>query len=169
MKFSKKRAGFTLIELLVVISIFAVILLISNQILFAAFRGSSKAEATTKVKREGERVMGIMERALRNSRTIVSCGSTQVAYQDQYGVAASFSCRNVGSGSGDIAAGNETIAPITANDVEVTACSFSCEAVGGVNKAVLINISLSAKGTASSLRVEERGIISLQSRILLRN
>jgi len=161
--------GFTLVELLVVIAIFAIILLIANQILFSAFRGSSKAEATIKVKREGERIMGIMERALRNSRTIISCGGTQVTYRDQYGTTASFSCRNVGSGSGDIAWGSATLLPISVNDVDVTVCSFSCEAVGGVDKAILINTSFSAKGTATSLRVEERGIITLQSRILLRN
>ncbi len=151
------------------ISIFAIILLIANQILFAAFKGSSKAEATTKVKREGERVLGIMERSLRNSRSIVSCNASAVSYQDQYGATASFVCRNVGTGSGDIASGSATVAPMTVNDVDVSACSFSCETVGGVNKAVLINTTFTAKSGATAARVEEKGSITLQSRIILRN
>lgn len=165
----RPNAAFTLIELLVVISIFAIILLIANQILFSAFRGSSKAEATTKVKREGERVLGIMEREIRNSRAIISCNSTQITYQDQYGVNGTFKCRNIGSGSGDIASGSATLLPITVNDVDVSACTFSCETVGGINKAVLINTTFSAKSTSTNARVEEKGSATLQSRILLRN
>ncbi|MEK7521381.1 MAG: prepilin-type N-terminal cleavage/methylation domain-containing protein [Patescibacteria group bacterium] len=166
----RMNRGFTLIEILVVISIFAIILLIANQILFSAFRGSSKAEATTRVKREGERVFGLMERSIRNSRAIISCNSSQITYQDQYGVTASFVCRNVGTPNiGEIAAGSAALAPITVNDVDVTACSFSCETVGGINKAVLINATFVAEALSTSARVEERGSISLQSRILLRN
>lgn len=164
-QFTRKR-GFTLVELLVVMTLFALLLLVINQILFSTFKGASKTEATNKVKREGERVMAVMERSMRNARSIYSCTSTQIAYQDQYGTLGSFGCSNVGSGSGYIASGS---ASLTSNDVDVTSCAIACENINGSVKAVIITASFAAKGTATSLRSEEQGNVSLQSRIILRN
>ena len=158
--------GFTLVELLVVITVFALLLIVANQILFSAFRGSSKSEATTKVKREGERVLAIMERSLRSSRAIVSCTGTQVTYQDLSGVNSTFACSGVGSGSGVITQGATAL---TVTDVDVSSCSFVCESIGGVTKVVNIAVSFAAKASASSPRVEERGNISFQTRVVLRN
>lgn len=161
-----KNSGFTLIELLVVLSMFAVVIVVVNQILFSTFKGASKTEALNKVKREGDRVMGVVERFIRNAHVIYSCESSTVVYQDQYGGTGSFSCTNIGSGSGSITFNSSSL---TANDVDVTACTITCESVNGTMKTVLINVSFAAKATAASPRSEEQGTITLQSRILLRN
>lgn len=160
------NAGFTLVELLVVITIFAVMLLVVNQVLFATFRGTAKSEAQDKVKRQGEQAMAVIERAIRNARSIYTCSGSTVTYQDPSLNTGSFSCTNIGSGSGYIASER---GPLTANDVDVTSCSITCEMINGVNKVVVVNASFAAKGTALTLRTEEKGTISLQSRVLLRN
>lgn len=152
--------GFTLIEILVVLTIFTVIALVANQILFSTLRGSAKSEVTARVKREGERVMSVMERLLHNSRSIVSCGPAQITYKDLAGVQSSFSCQ-----SGAV---YRDTGILTSSDVDVVACSVTCETVGGVTKAVNIGLSLSERA-ASGLRVQERARIDLQTKVLLRN
>ncbi|MBI4029223.1 MAG: prepilin-type N-terminal cleavage/methylation domain-containing protein [Candidatus Blackburnbacteria bacterium] len=158
--------GFTLVELLVVITIFAIMLLVVNQLLFATFRGVSKSEAQDKVKRQGEQAMAVVEREVRNARTIFTCTGATVTFQNPDGSTGSFSCTNIGSGSGSLASERGAL---TANDVDVVACSISCEQINGVDKVVVINTTFAAKGTAQVLRAEEKGTISLQSRINLRN
>ncbi|MBI2590639.1 MAG: prepilin-type N-terminal cleavage/methylation domain-containing protein [Candidatus Blackburnbacteria bacterium] len=161
------ESAFTLIELLVVMTIFTIVLLVVSQVLFSTFKGASKSEAQDTVKRQGEQAMAVMERAIRNARTIYTCsGGLTVTYQEPSLSTGSFSCTNIGSGSGYIAS---VRGPLTASDVDVTSCSITCEMINGVNKVVIINASFAAKGTALNLRTEEKGAISLQSRILLRN
>lgn len=152
--------GFTLIEILVVLAIFTVIALVANQILFSTLRGSAKSEVTARVKREGERVMSVMERLLHNSRSIVSCDSVQVTYRDLVGVQSSFSCQ-----SGAV---YRDASILTSSDVDVVACSITCETVGGVTKAVNITLGLSQRA-GGTLRVQERARIDLQTKVLLRN
>ena len=167
MNFKFLNKGFTLIELLVVITIFAIVLLVVSQVLFSTFKGASKSEAQDKAKRQGEQAMAVIERAIRNARTIYTCsGGSTITYQEPSLSTGSFSCINIGSGSGYIASAR---GPLTASDVDVASCSITCEMVNGVNKVVIINVSFASKGTAQILRVEERGVISLQSRINLTN
>lgn len=162
---AKRQCGFTLIELLVVISIFAIMLLVINQILFSTFSGASKSEATNKVKREGEKTLGVMERSIRNARQITACDSNRVSYVNPQGATESFNCVAAsGSTLGSVAWNS---AALTSSDVDVSSCSIACDTVSGNVKVVIISATFTSNAT--SPRAQERGTVTLQSRILLRN
>ncbi|MBI2268467.1 MAG: type II secretion system protein [Candidatus Blackburnbacteria bacterium] len=160
-----KKYGFTLIEILVVITIFGIVLVVANQMLFSALKGASKSEVTAKVKRDGENVISTMERQLHNARSI-SCEATEkiVTYKNPLGTTTTFSCIDIGTNNGRVTSGSDTL---TSSDVLVSSCSITCDPSNDP-KAVLINMTLSEK-TGSSLRVEERSSLNLRTRVLLRN
>jgi prepilin-type N-terminal cleavage/methylation domain-containing protein len=66
----KPRAGFTLIEILVVMGIFGILAVFGTQMLFSIMKGSIKSRSLTVVKENGEYVINMMERAIRDAQTV---------------------------------------------------------------------------------------------------
>lgn len=163
------KKGFTLIEMLVVVAIFGGVFLIISQILFSTFRGASKSEVTASAKREGEKVLGTMERSLHNARSVSLCpNSSSVVYSDQDGSTQNFVCSNgaVTRGQGQTGVSGQ----ITSVGTTVTSCSIACslDPVEGVIKVVTIQMTF-RHSAVSSPRAEEVGTIDLTTRVLLRN
>lgn len=163
---TQHNRGFTLVEILVVITIFVVLLMVVNEIFFSILKGSSKSDVTGKVKREGEAAIAVMDRELRNSKTLSCSGDNRsVTYLSSIGVLTTFACVNLGSADGKITKGG---LDLTSNDTTVTSCSFACQSINGVTKVVLINLSISEKANSSS-RVQEKAKTDLQTRVVIRN
>ncbi len=158
-----KNSGISLVELMFVVTIFVVVALLINQVLFATFRGSSKSAVGTNVKQNANHAVAIMDRALHSAASILSCNNNIVTYLNSEGVTTSFSCVNVGD-SGYVASGS---ARLTSPDVTVSSCNITCEGEGSPN-AVVIDMTLRQTGGAG-LRPEEKGSFSVRTRVLLRN
>lgn len=158
------KKGFSLIEILVVLSVFVLLVFISNQIFFSTLRGTSKTQATTAVKQNGNYAVSVIQRSLRNSKRLVSCTATfeRVDYYDADGNQTFFSCVGVGTEDAYIASGS---ARLTSEDVKVTACTISCK-VSAVPQETEINFTLEKKGAA---RVEEKAAFDFKTRVVLRN
>lgn len=68
------RKGFTLIEALIAVSIFAVIGVLSLDLLNRSLQGSSKADVLLKIKQNGQVITSGLEDAIRNSESVTCVG-----------------------------------------------------------------------------------------------
>jgi len=162
--FNKK--GYTLIELVVVMMVFSTLAIIIVQALALSLRGARKSESLIQTKENVEYVMGVIERGLRNSRSIVSCTGTQLEYTDYDGTTPNPRFRCVGGANGYIASGPSDLR-ITSPDIYIDCGStvFYCTlANGNVPPSVTLNISARDVNSLGA----EGALYSSSTKILLR-
>lgn len=161
---NKLSSGLSLLEILVVVSIFAALGILITRSVLLTLGGGRKSESLIKIRENLNYSIGVIERQLRNANSITDCGlsgTSLINYTDQNGIAASFSCVNIGS-SGYIASGS---ARLTSDLVKVTGCSFTCSLGTGVPSSVTINLTAvdaSAIGT-------ENSAVTAKTQVFLRN
>lgn len=139
--------GMSLLEILVVVSVFAILGIIVTQSVILTLRGSKKSESQVRVRENLNYALSVIERQLRNADSVTTCpnpDSSRIDYSDSLGNAASFSCIEAYVASGS--------ARLTGSEIEVTACSFTCEAGVSVNPPA-VTVSLEAK-EASAIGIE---------------
>jgi len=164
--------GFTLIELLVVVAILATVGMVTATAFFQALKGASKAELTKQVKQEGDFAISVMERMIRNAKSVDCTGSfgDSLRITNQDGNQTTFHCCSVSSliasESGTLTCGE---ARLTSSKVVVSSyCNqfIRCTQTGSAPPVVEIRFSLSQLG--SSARPEERASMDFQTTVSLR-
>lgn len=158
LKTKLKQQGFSLFEILVVMTLFVLIVAVSNQALFASFRGQNKSEATTTVKQNANFVVSYMQNALHTAQGVSTCTASAITYFDNNGGQKTFTCAN-----GQI---NQSGAVISTQEVTVSNCNFSCVQEGG-KKTINLNMTFDQAGT--NLRAEEKSTYQVQTQVRLRN
>ena len=151
--------GYTLVELLMVIMIFTVISVLAAFSISYTLRGSKKSESSIRVKNDIDYAMSIIERNIRNAKSIISCSSTQVNYVSEFANSSYFECS--GGTNNYIASGS---ARLTGQDVFID-CSvqtFECDV-----DAQTLNVNIS--GRAVNASTYEGSEISSQTKIIVRN
>lgn len=157
------ESGFSLIEILVVIALFAVVGLLSSEILLTSLRNSRKSEAVVNVRTNLEHSLSVMERQIRGVANINSCTATRFSYTDTEGASTFFQCIKVAnrgyiaSGSANVALTNSTV------DVDCTQV-FSCDLATGTQT---VNITLTGQDTTNT--GAEGAKATVQTKILIRN
>lgn len=158
--------GVSLLEILVVVAIFAILGIIVTRAVILTIGGSKKSESLIKVRENLGNSMGIIERQLRNADSISVCpnpNETSIAYVDQLGNSASFSCSGIGTDDAYVSSGS---ARLTSNLVKITYCNFTCVA-GTASNPASVSVSLSAQDVAATGLVTSK--VSLTTQIFLRN
>lgn len=157
------RQGFTLIEILIVMSIFAIVGVLSSTSLFLTLRGAKKSESAVKVRENINYSFAIIERQIRNAESVDCVTSTPsiLNYTAYEGVSSSFSCKSLNS-VGYLASGS---ARLTATDINVTDCTFTC--IPSDTGLSSVGINVSAKDSTSSS--PENATITAQTEIVTRN
>jgi len=164
----KLYKGFSLIEILVVVAIFAILAAVATQSTVFSLRGARKSDATIKVRENLNFALSIVERQLRNARTVNPCPGaasqlTTLSYVDQYNIPTSFSCNSMTpTGNGYIASGS---ARLTSSDIALTQCHFAC-IPGQVGLPPAVNITLTGYNKLTS--GPEASLVTVDTRILLR-
>lgn len=166
LQFSKK-SGFTLIEMLVVISIFAILGILITRSVILTLGGAKKSESLVNVRENLNYSVGVIERQLRNANSIVDCtnaNTSVISYTDQNDSLTTFSCNNIGTTGkiGYIASGSSQL---SSSSVNITNCTFTCEASSGSPSSIIINLvakDASASGAESS-------VVTSSTQIQLRN
>lgn len=162
------KKGFTLIEILVVLTIFGIIALIGGQILTATIKGKNKAEATAKVKSEGNYVISVMEREIHSAQNIISCsGNNRIDYTDADGKQKTFYWDTGGSliKSGLISSPQN----LTSSIASIITFSLTCSPATNPTQ-IIIDFTLSKRAPSGvTLRKDEQAEVSFQTRIVLRN
>jgi prepilin-type N-terminal cleavage/methylation domain-containing protein len=170
---SKACKGFTLIEMLMVVFLFGLVMTLSGALFSSVLKGSGKSEVNKEVKQSGDYAMGMMERFIRNAKTVncpTSPGSS-IIVTDKDGLQTTFLCL-LDSGVAGIASKSGTLAPnrITGNNVTLgSACSgdltFTC-----VSTVIppQVTISFTLKQKEVSARPEDQASVKFQSTVSLR-
>lgn len=156
-----------MLEILIVVTLFAFLGLIVTGSIILSLQGSKKSEGQTKVSENLSYAMSVIERQIRNANSVPDCAtnidSHILNYTDQNGDATSFSCVNINGVDPYVASGSGRL---TASDVLVVACNFTCLAGTAANPPS-VNVFLemqSAAGTGSQTTA-----ISSSTQILLRS
>ena len=161
----KNILGFTLLEILVVITIFGLLGILISQAVLLTIGGTKKSEGLIKVRENLDYAMGVIDRQLRNANSIPTCPNTDttiLSYTDQNGNASSFSCVNVGSGSGYVASGSATL---TDSSIDISTCSISCTTDQTNPPVVNINIVGSDKNATGA----QKATVTISSQVSLRS
>ena len=155
------KRGFTLIELLVAVAIIAGLGTVLAQAFFMTTRSNTKVEKLTDVKQNGEYALSIMERMIRNARSIsASCTSdgSQVtpsaAIVSPDGITTTLQCALVGSVTRIASASSFGTEYLTSGSVTLggTSCdadslNFYCTSIAQIPKSLKVTFRLSQKGT----------------------
>ncbi len=158
----KKHNGFTLIELLVSVAIISGLGVLLAQAFFTTSRSNTKVERLTDVKQNGEYALAVMERMIRNARTLTaSCSSDgsvatpSAAIVNPDGLTTTFMCEMEGSVSRLASVSAEATEYLTSNAVTLggTSCDtdslvFYCTAIAEVPRSLKVSLQLSQKGTS---------------------
>lgn len=154
------KKGFSLIEVLVVLSVFALIAVIANQVLFPIFRGGGKTGAAIIVKQNGNYAVSVIQRELYSARQVSSCTLNEVQYTSADGQSVLLSCTH----SGGISLGSSR--SLTSTEVEVESCRITCLPPSPPYKEVIIDFNL---GKSGATRAEEKASFPFRARVTLRN
>lgn len=176
-----KQQGFTLIELIVAVAIIAGLGTVLVQALFTTTRSSTKVERLTEVKQGGEYALNVIERMIRNARSLsavcsnggtVQTSSAAIISPDGYET--TFACALDGSVTriASVSAfGTQylTSSSVTLGGVSCDADSlvFYCTSIADVPKKLKVSFQLSQKGTP--VDQFEKASTAFQTSIGLRN
>ncbi len=173
------RRGFSLLEVLVSVGIIAFLGTTLTQILFSITRSSAKTEVLKDVKQNGEFSLQLMERYIRNARTITStCTASgtsldSLSFVNPDGGTTSFYCLSDGKAIRIASSSASGVQFLTSNSVTLGAsCAtsslvFVCTASDDVPKSIHISFQLAQIGTPVD-QFEKAGA-NFQTTILLRN
>ncbi len=165
-KKGKLAAGYTLVELIVAIGLLGILAVSATNLFFSAIRGSSKVDAGTEVKQNGQFALSAMEQLIRNSLTLNSCTGTNINITSRDGKEIIFACVDVGAGSGYIASNS---ARLTSENVVVTSCSFACSEDVTKLRSPLVTVTFTIQQKAAGVETYQRAAADFSTSVSLRS
>lgn len=161
MKNKSNAKGFTLIELVIAVTIIAGLGTVLVQALFTTTRSSTKVERLTEVKQNGDYAINIIERMVRNARSLSAvCSSdgatptTSATITSPDGYDTTFSCGLDGSvtriasvsgfGTQYLTSSSVTLGGASCDDNSLV---FHCVSLSDVPRSLKVTFALSQKGT----------------------
>lgn len=156
------KKGFTLIELIVAVAIIAGLGTVLVQALFTTTRSSTKIERLTDVKQNGEYALNIIERMMRNARSLSAVCSKEgttptssAAIISPDGYETTFTCALSGSvtriasvsafGTQYLTSSSVTLGGATC---DADSLVFYCTSIADVPRSLKVSFQLSQKGVA---------------------
>ena len=175
------KNGFTLIELLVAMAIISGLGIVIAQAFFTTTRSNTKVERLTDVKQNGEYALAVMDRLIRNARSIsavcssdgtVQTSSAAVISSDGYET--TFACALDGSVTRIASVSAFGTQYLTSSSVTLGGAScdadslvFYCTSIADVANNLRVTFQLSQKGTPTDQF--EKASTQFQTSIGLRN
>lgn len=157
-----KVSGFSLIELILVVSILAIVVIMASNFLLSTLSSSGKAGITKEVKQNGNFALSVMEALILNSTSVNCPDDKTISLTDTEGSTTVFFCDET---EGKISSNS---ANLTADNVKVFACQFTCENNVGKPSKVSINFSVREK-SALTLRPGEKTSLDFQTEVVTKN
>lgn len=141
----------------------------ATALFFAAIRGGGKVDVGTNVRQNGQFALSSMQQLTRNALSIDTCvlaPSSSLTMTARDGGQLTFSCQDIGLETGHIASNS---ARLTAQDVVVTACSFTCDAGPNNIRGPLVTISFTVRQAGTSGAVSESATVDFSTAVSLRS
>lgn len=155
------KKGFSLVEILVVILIFSILAVITTQTLVLSLRGSRKSESVARVRENIDYSLSVMQRLLRNAKSVNCPDNKTVSFIDEYGNTGQFVCT-----SEQIASGSAQIRITSPNvNIDCSGTVFTCPSpTPPAPPSVIISIKASDAKTSGA----ESAQVTVTSKVLLR-
>lgn len=155
----KTNKGISLIEILISVLLFSFIGILSVQSIAVSIKGAKKSESQIRVKNNINYALSVIERLVRKAGKIDCASSTALVlnYTDERGSNTSFSCIDNYLASGS--------ARLTASDIGLTACSFSCTQ-GSSGPAV---VAVTVEGQDLTFSGQDNAIVKSTIKVVGRN
>lgn len=172
------KKGFTLIEMLVMVAIMVTVGSLAAIIFFTTLKGASKSDVIREVKQNGEYALSVMERMIRNAKSIEAVGNCLVKGGCSSGIGTCLKIKNpdnqtttfmmepVGSLLKIAANSGNYLTNDKVKLVSPPGLIFICTANSGKPDVVTIRFTLSQ--AASSARPEETASIPFETTVSLR-
>ena len=162
-----KNRGVSLIEVLVVIAIFAILGILVSRVVLITLRGTSKGDSIVSVRSAVDYSLAIIERQIRNAKSITTCSTDKVEYLDENGSYGSFSCYPPAPSttpSPPYVASGSANSRLTGVNIDVKSCSFSCTlSSGNIPPSVTVNITAQNYGGNDTSSVTSSTTIYLRT------
>lgn len=148
----KNKTGFTLIELLVSIGIISLIILASTTLFFTSLKAKKKNSSLTTIKQSGDYALSIMNMMIRNAKDLNCSPPNEITITNPDGETTTFSCQGhfhgcpSGISSERIASHSASASRddcLTADNIGLLSCSFSCSQEIGSPSIVTVAFTLS--------------------------
>jgi len=172
----KNGAGFTFIEMIVAISIMGIVALIGTGFLLTSLSSSGKAEINKEVRQNGNFALSIMEGLIISAENISCPTADEIDVIDINGQLTKFICYDsapdykISSVSSTFSPPTTTTYILTADNVAVTDCNFTCTTIVGNPTTVGIGFTVSQKTTGLlTPRPNEKSSVSFQTQVSTRN
>ena len=175
----KNGAGFTFIEMIVAISIMGIVALIGTGFLLTSLSSSGKAEINKEVRQNGNFALSVMEGLIVSSKN-VECrdeagdpSNKQIWVTDIRGNIAKFICddlTNYKIASSSSINNVWVSVDLTATNVAVSGCNFTCTTAAGspTNVGIVFTVSQKTTGLLTP-RPNEKSSVSFQTQVSTRN
>ncbi len=159
-------SGFTLLEILISVGILAIIGVLITQVFFSVTRISTKTELVKDIKQNGDFVLDVIERQIRNaSGTNIICESgalstSSATFINRKGESTTFTCFSDGNAAriasisattAYLSSGNLTISESGSITCDDSTLSFTCPDVSGLKKPIVVRFTLSQIGQRESV------------------
>lgn len=151
--------GFSLIEILVVVGIFAVLAVVATQATILSLGGAKKSENVIAVRENLEFAASVVERRVRNAKSMNCVGATVLNYVGQDNKNYSFTCA-----SDYLEADGGRV---TSDEIILTSCSFSCTD-GDELKGIPPKVSVNFLGVSAVGADKEVSSASISTTVVLR-
>ena len=156
-----ENKGFSLVEVLLTIALVGVIMGTGTTLFLSIIRSSTKARVLTEVKQNGNYAMNLMDRQIRNARTVELVGGDELVVRFLGGGQTVFLC------DGTDGLIKQDGVSLVAENLTVTDCSSVFAVIGSTPPVVSVVFTL-AQNTASA-RPEDIAQVSFDKSITLRN
>ncbi|MBI4035265.1 MAG: prepilin-type N-terminal cleavage/methylation domain-containing protein [Candidatus Chisholmbacteria bacterium] len=161
--------GYSLLELVVVVAATGVLAVVATNLFFSVTRGGTKVQLAAEVNQNGQIVLGVMERLIRNAYSVLTCSGaaeTSLTVVDRTGQNVTFACENVGTDESFIASNG---ARLTSEKVAVSACSFKCVLDQGGYRPPLVEIDFWLRQANTQAVTGETAEAEFKTSVGLRN
>lgn len=160
------HSGFTLLEILISVGILAVIGILISQVFFSVTRISTKTELLKDIKQNGDFVLDVIERHIRNaSEAQIFCdagiiSTSSATFLNRKGESTTFTCFSDGNAAriasisamiAFLSSGNLTISESGDITCQDSTLSFSCPDASGLKKPIIVRFTLSQIGQRESV------------------
>jgi len=162
-----EAGGFTLIEMMVAISILGIVAVIVSGFLLTTLSGSGKAEVNKEVRQNGNYALSVIEGLILNAINVGCTPPLTINITDINGQMATISCDTTNFKIASSSAAGSV--DLTASNVAVSNCNFTCASLTGGPTKVDILFTVSQKTSGLIPKPNEKMSIDFQSEVMTRN
>ncbi len=163
------RKGFSLIEMLVVTGVLAVVAAVGSIMFLGILRGANKTKIMTEVKQNGEYVLSVMERTIRDGRVVTATAYSPTPTTEIRVISADGTTQNIFACDPLVLRITMNGNPLTSDLLKLDSCNIFTVTQGATNQPDQVAIDFTLSQAAVSTRPEDIASAKFKTTVTLRN